>query len=233
MIGTLALELAVIPSIVLFIIIWRHDKVEKEPAKLLWALFFFGALTTVSAMILGQLGQAVVTSFIDEESMLFILIDNFLLTALIEEGGKFTVLKLKTWKHPAFNYTFDAVVYAVVASLGFATAENILYVGIYGIGNALVRALTAVPSHVTDAIFMGCYYGYAKFAESRGDIRRRKHYMRLALIIPILTHGFYDFCLSTGYDAFIIVFLVYDIAITIHAFRLMKKLSETDTPLYQ
>ncbi len=231
MMGTLALELAVIPSIVLFVIIWKHDKVEKEPAKLLWSLFLFGALTTVSAIILGQLGQAGVTLFIDEESMLFIVIDNFLLTALIEEGGKFVVLKLKTWKHPAFNYTFDAVVYAVVASLGFATAENILYVGMYGVANALVRAVTAVPSHVTDAIFMGCYYGYAKFAQSHGDVRREKRYMKMALIIPILTHGFYDFCLSTGYDAFIIVFLIYDIAITIHAFRLMKKLSDTDTPI--
>jgi len=232
MMGTLALELAVIPSIVLFVIIWRHDKIEKEPAKLLVILFFLGALTILSAMIIGQAGEALVKLFLNEESLIFIAIDNFLLTALIEEGGKYIVLRTKTWKHPAFNYTFDAVVYAVVVSLGFATAENILYVGMYGMGTAVLRALTAVPSHVTDAIFMGCYYGYAKFAQSRGDVRLEKRYMKMALIIPVLAHGFYDFCLSTGMDVFVIIFWIFDIAITIHAFRLMKKLSDTDTPIY-
>ena len=65
--GTLALELAVIPSIVLFVIIWRHDKIEKEPAKLLLVLFFLGALTILSAMIIGQAGEALIKPFMNEE----------------------------------------------------------------------------------------------------------------------------------------------------------------------
>ena len=83
----------------------------------------------------------------------------------MEEGGKYFVLKHKTWRHPAFNYTFDAVVYAVTAALGFAVAENILYVMDGGVGVALLRAAVAVPGHAFDGVFMGYYYGIAKTAQ--------------------------------------------------------------------
>ncbi|MCR5595759.1 MAG: PrsW family intramembrane metalloprotease [Lachnospiraceae bacterium] len=232
MLTTLALELAVIPGIILFIFVWRNDRIEKEPAKLLWILFFLGALTILSAMLIGMAGEYVVTMFMRDDTMLFVLIDNFILTALVEEGGKYFVLKKKTWKDPAFNYTYDAVMYAVTVSLGFAVAENILYVSMYGIGTAVVRALTAVPSHVIDGIFMGCYYGYAKKASAWGNKPAEKSNLRLALIIPVLLHGFYDFCLSTGYDIFILIFWIFDITMVILAYKRLKKMSADDTPIY-
>ena len=232
MISTLAMELAIIPGIIIFIMVWRMDKIEKEPAKLLWSLFFLGGLTIISAMIIGQLGEAVISSVLTEGSMLYLIIDNFLLTALIEEGGKYVVLKARTWKHPAFNFTFDGVVYAVVVSLGFATFENILYVGLYGIGTAVLRAFTAVPSHAMDAVFMGCYYGYAKMAYTWGDQKNYKRFMRLALLVPVFLHGFYDFCLSTENWLFIILFWIFYITVTIITFRKLKMLSQTDARIY-
>ncbi|MBQ7679105.1 MAG: PrsW family intramembrane metalloprotease, partial [Butyrivibrio sp.] len=159
------LLLAVVPSIILFIVIWRSDKIEKEPAKLLWALFGCGALTIISAIIIGKLGE-LVFSFLAAESLLYILIDNMILTALVEESGKFFVLKKLTWKHPAFDYTFDAVVYAVCASLGFATLENIIYLIDAGISTGIARAVFSVPGHTMFGVFMGYFYGMAKTAEA-------------------------------------------------------------------
>lgn len=222
------LLLAVLPSILLFVVVWRRDKIEKEPFSLLVKLFIFGALTTVSAMVLGSLGEDAVLSVVDEENLVYIVIDSFILTALIEEGGKYFVLKKTTWKHPAFNYTFDAVVYAVVASLGFATVENILYVMDEDISVAIMRGLLSVPGHVTDAIFMGCFYGAAKAAAAEGDRGKARLNLRRALIIPVLLHGFYDFCLSTESDEFLLAFFVFEVIITILAVRTLRKQSRED-----
>ncbi len=225
------LYLAIIPSIILFIIVWRSDKIEKEPVGLLLKVFFFGALTVISAMVVGLFTQNIVADFINEESLLFILIDNFLLTALVEEGGKYFVLKKTTWKHPAFNYLFDGVVYAVCASLGFATVENILYLLDAGIGTAIGRGLLSVPGHVIDAIYMGCYYGMAKLASVEGDNAKMKSSLIKALWIPVLLHGTYDFCLSSGYDSLLVVFFIFEIVLTVLAVKKLRKLSKEDRPI--
>ena len=224
------MALSVIPSIILFAIVWKFDTVEKEPPKLLWKLFFFGALTIISASVIGLLGQYLLLGgvFPDEKSYIYLFIDNFILTALVEEGGKFFVLKKVTWKNKEFNYTFDAVVYAVVVSLGFATFENILYVFDGGIGTALARAVLSVPGHVIDAVFMGYFYGLARYAQGAGDRAKEKSYLFMSLFIPVVMHGFYDFCLSADRGIFYILFVVYEILITVITIRQFIKLSKND-----
>ncbi len=223
--------LAVLPGVVLFDAVRRQDKIEKEPMGLLVSLFLGGALTTLSAMLFGWLGGILLLDSLDPESMEYLIIDNFLVTALVEEGGKYFVLKHKTWRHPAFNYTFDAVVYAVTAALGFAVAENILYVMDGGVGVALLRAAVAVPGHAFDGVFMGYYYGIAKTAQLDGDKRAMRGALRKALWVPVVLHGFYDFCLATESDAFLLVFIVFDIALTVFAVRRIRKSSRTDAPV--
>jgi hypothetical protein len=82
----------------------------------------------------------------------------------------------------------DGVVYGTAASLGFAALENILYVSEGGFGLAVMRAVTAVPGHALLGVIMGFYVGRARF-----DPERRRRWLRLALVIPILLHGLYDF----------------------------------------
>ena len=222
------ISLAILPAIVLFIVIWRSDKTEKEPLGLLLRLFLFGAASVAFAILVGTWSTDIVASFLDKESMLFIAIDNFILTALVEEGGKYFVLKKGSWKHPAFNYTFDGVVYAVVVSLGFATLENILYVLDGGLSTAITRAIISVPGHAMDGVFMGFYYGLAKKADVRGEQGLRRSNLIKALLVPTLLHGFYDFCLSTPYDIFLLIFLVFEVIFTIVTIRKVRKLSKED-----
>ena len=220
------LLLSVLPSIILFVVVWRGDRYEKEPPKLLVKLFLLGALTTVSAFIIELLFSDFILGSCDPQGMLFLIVDNFLVVAVAEEAGKYFVLKKVTWKHPAFNYTFDAVVYAVTVSLGFATLENMLYLVDGGLGTAVMRALFSVPGHFIDALYMGYYYGFARYSEAFGDERLRKKYLRQAFIVPVLIHGFYDFCLSTEYWGFILIFLVFEIVITVLAIRKFRQLSK-------
>ena len=219
------LLLSVLPSIILFIIIWKSDKIEKEPPKLLLKLFFFGFLTIISAIFIENVVGDLILGFLDTSSILYHLIDNFLIVAVAEEGGKFFVLKKATWKHPAFNYTFDAVVYSVTVSLGFATPENILYLLDADVGLALSRALFSVPGHVIYAVYMGYYYGLAKHAEAYNDMRLRDKNLKKAFIVPVLLHGFYDFCLSPENGILLLVFLVFEIVITILAIKQTRRLS--------
>ena len=222
--------LAVIPSIILFAVIWKHDTVEKEPPGLLVKLFLLGGLTIISATILELAGEAVLGVFIsDTTSLRYVFLENFVTVALVEEGGKYFVLKKATWKNREFNYTFDGVVYAVVVSLGFATIENIFYLIDQGIGLAIARALLSVPGHVIDAVFMGYYYGLARYSHGIGDTLKEKIHLRNALLVPVMLHGFYDFCLSADQGIFFLLFILYEIIITVVAIRHVKRLSKKDT----
>ena len=225
------LLLAVLPSVFLLAYIWRKDTVEKEPLSLLAGLFFRGALTVVSAIVIGAIMEAVAEKIFERDTLTWLILDNFIMTALVEEGGKYFVLKRKTWQSPEFDYLFDAIVYAVVVSLGFATVENILYVVDSDLSTALLRAVLSVPGHAIDGVFMGCFYGLAKRYDLAGNRRKCRAYLRRALWVPVLIHGFYDFCLSTEDDFFIMLFFVFEIIVTALAYRTVKKFSREDAPV--
>ena len=72
--------------------------------------------------------QTVLDLLVDPGSPAYTILLAFLVVAVVEEGTKFWMLKRRTWNHPAFNYRFDGIVYAVFVSLGFAAYENTTYV---------------------------------------------------------------------------------------------------------
>lgn len=215
------LLLAVLPAFFLLRYVNKMDKTEKEPRGLLIRLFIGGALTTITAVLFGTILGFF--NLFDEETVPYLIFDNFIATALVEEGGKYFVMKKLTWKNSEFNYTFDAVVYAVTVSLGFATLENILYVMDGDIVTALMRAVLAVPGHAIDGVFMGYYYGMAKL---KGRTNPK------ILLIPVIMHGFYDFCLESDSTLMLLLFFVYEIFITVKAVKKVKNLSAADTAVY-
>ncbi|MCR5507889.1 MAG: PrsW family intramembrane metalloprotease [Lachnospiraceae bacterium] len=222
--------LAILPGIVLFVLVWRFDKTEKEPPKLLWKIFLFGALTTITTCIIGSAGDKLI-AFMDPEGIPYKLIENFIMVALIEESGKFFVLKKITWNHPAFDYTFDAVVYAVTSSLGFAVVENIVYLLDGDLSTAILRAVLSVPGHVIYGVFMGCFYGMAKVEDTRGNKDIAKGYLIRALVFPAAIHGFYDFCLDSDIAILYIVLLVFEVVLTVKGFKKLKELANNDTAI--
>ena len=225
---------AVIPPIFLMVKIYKMDKIEREPIGLLFRLFCFGALVCFpAAFVESFLEDGVLAAVFEPTSMIFALISNFIIIAGAEEGFKFLVLKKGTWKNPNFDYTFDAVIYSVAVTLGFAALENVLYVYEGGMSVALSRALLSIPGHCIFGIFMGYYYGLAKKCSVRGDVAKEKSFRKLAVIHPMLLHGFYDFTISTGYDIMIFVFIIYVIVLDVIAFKKIKKLAEEDQKLIE
>jgi hypothetical protein len=87
-----------------------------------------------------------------------------------------------------FDEPMDGIVYGVAASTGFAALENLVHISEGGIPVAVVRALTAVPSHAAHGAIMGYFLGLACLFE-----RQRVVHCSCALLIPIMLHGLYDF----------------------------------------
>ncbi len=230
----LLVALAVIPGIVVLMYVYKKDRIEKEPTRLLLKLFFLGALSIIPSIIFEYLASYLIYESFDtpENATTFqIFIENFLGVGLVEEFFKYVMLKKGSWKNENFNYRFDAIVYAVCVSMGFAVVENISYVTSYGIGNAITRALLSIPGHACFAICMGIYYGQAKLFEKYGGIRKCKRNLRLAVIMPMLMHGFFDFSLSVDSYVLYYSFFAYAIIVDIICLKKVKKYSEQDVLL--
>ena len=190
--------LALIPVVGLLIFIYFNDKEEKEPFGLLVGLFFAGMGTIVTAIIAELVGGIVLNLFFPSNTVLGGIFDAMLIVAPAEELGKFLVLRLITWKNKHFNYNYDAIVYAVFVSLGFAAFENVTYVFGSGIGTAFLRMFTAVPGHACFAVFMGFFYSKAKYASLTNKKGACAGFTALAMAVPIVIHGIYDAILMGG-----------------------------------
>lgn len=228
---TILLLAALLPPLFLMIKIYKLDKVEKEPGGLIVKFLIFGVLTTVPAAFLEGFLISLVGGVISPKTTLFILVENFFCVGLVEEGVKYFALKKGSWNHPAFNYTFDGIVYAVAVSIGFATAENVLYVMEYGLATAGVRAVTSIPGHCIFAIYMGISFSLAKYCEVHGNLSLRKKHLRNAIRIPMLLHGFYDFCASMKEPIWTIIFLVFIVALDVVAYKKVNEMERQDRPL--
>ena len=222
---------AVLPAVILLRYVYRHDTVEKEPAGLLLFLLLLGVLSALCAGMVERLTQRILNWFVEPESLIHTILFAFLVVAVAEEAAKFFFLKRWTWNHPAFNYRFDGIVYAVFVSLGFAAYENIQYVLHYGLSVALPRALLAVPGHMSFAVFMGLFYGRAKLCAGYGDVQGEKLNLTLGYVIAVFFHGFYDACAMRGTVMATIIFIAFVVLMYLLVYRTLKRESVSDMPL--
>ena len=93
----------------------------------------------------------------------------------------------------------DVITYMAIAAMAFGLFEDILYMFETNIGQILVRGF--LMGHVGYGMIMGRLYG-------KGMKENNKVYKVLAILIPILLHGLYNFSLGEGLPdvfAFIVV----------------------------
>lgn len=222
---------AVVPAFILLRYVYRHDTIEKEPPLLLMTLFCLGVVSALCATVLESIVQTVLDLLIGPESPFYTVLMAFLVVAVMEEGTKLYFLKRRTWDHPAFNYRFDGIVYAVFVSLGFAAYENILYVFQYGLSVALPRALLAIPGHMSFAVFMGVFYGRAKCYEGRGKDAASRRNLRRGYFTAVFLHGFYDACAMTGGGKALLAFTIFIVLMYLSVYRTLRRESAADAPV--
>lgn len=217
---------ALIPPLILLYVIYRMDKIEREPMRLLVSLFIWGAVAMVPILILELIGDTVIGVF-SWNHMIYLFLAYFVIPGFVEEGVKYLVVMRRGWKEPNFNYTFDAVVYAVFVSLGFAAVENIMYVVTTGFSTAVVRAIFSIPGHAMFGVVMGAGLARAKKLEVRGETRAAESAKNRAWVTAAVLHGLYDFLL-VGFGA---VFYAYFIGLIVYVVSLLRRSAGEDAPI--
>ena len=165
----------------------------KEPKKVIITTFILGMVIGYPA---GYLNYYIEQIFSNGNIINDALVGGAFAGALVEEILKFLILYFYIFKHKEFNEPMDAIVYGIVVSLGFALNENYEYV--YNLAEqfkatsweiALARSYSAIPMHAACGVIMGFYFGQNYFIEQGRSFS-------LALIVPIIIHGSYNFLLS-------------------------------------
>lgn len=226
------LAAAVGPAALLMWVVYKHDKKDKEPAYLLRKLLLGGLFAAVIAIVLETIGENLMYLTMGNlplSTAQFGLI-NAVMVGFAEEFAKFRYLKKYTWNDPNFNYRYDAVLYSVFVSLGFAAVENILYIFMYGLTVALPRALLAIPAHLAFSVFMGVFYGRAKICSTHGDESGRRINSAAAYLFPVALHSVYDGILMS--DGSMILFYAFVIAVDIAVFVRIRYESRYDASIY-
>ena len=218
---------AVIPAVFLIFWIYKHDRLDKESPALIRSLVLKGFLAAALACA-AELILPLFLDLLDLDDEMYDFVMYFFVVALSEEFFKYFVMKRKTWYSEEFNCQFDGVVYATSVSLGFALIENIAYVFEGGLGTALLRAITAIPGHACFGVFMGAWYGMAKRFDNFGYPEKSRLHRFLAVFVPVLLHGAYDYIATREDDLSVLVFFGFVAVLFVITFLLVKRLSRED-----
>jgi RsiW-degrading membrane proteinase PrsW (M82 family) len=202
MLLTFLIFLALFPVFLIGFILYKVDK-EKESIKSMILFYGLGLFAAFLASILESI------FYLSGNDLIIIFIDSFIFIALVEELAKLLCMFIGTKMVKSYDNFFDSIVFCTAVSLGFAGIENILYVLgnsfssgstlITGISTGLLRAFLSVPGHAIFAIYMGFFLDKFKSHKIVKD-GTCGAYLALAMILPIVLHGLYDFmCLSMAY----------------------------------
>lgn len=111
------------------------DRLENEPRSLLFFAAAWGASAAVVIALVLSIGTMVVTGASEESSAI-------LIAPVVEEVAKgLAVVGVLLIRRREFDGVVDGIVYAGMAGLGFAFAENILYLGSAFIEGGLPSAI--------------------------------------------------------------------------------------------
>ena len=186
------------PLVIIAFIVYS-DKF-KEPLDLILKTFFLGIFLCIPA---GELNSWLIQSP-----------DQSYFAGLTEESLKFIVLYFYIRPKAAYNEPMDAIVYGTIASLGFATLENLTYVYSGSPESdsftiAIIRAISAIPLHACCGIIMGYFFGLHAFLGSKSALIK-------SLIIPISIHATYNYLTGFGFLWFYFLFAVMFYAQSLH-----------------
>ncbi|HLS08610.1 glutamic-type intramembrane protease PrsW [Lentibacillus sp.] len=201
------------PAFTLMAFFYLKDRFT-EPLSLMVKTFLFGALLVFPIMFI-QYGLS--AENVSNSSF----IQSFFLSGLLEEFFKWFIFIYIIFHHTDFDAHYDGIVYAVSISLGFATVENILYLLTNGIDYAFSRALFPVSSHALFGVMMGYHFGKAKM----GNAHKNQHIL-LALVVPFLLHGTYNYILNTITSDWLILLIPFMIGLWFLALHRMKSANQ-------
>ena len=222
----LYLIFALAPVIIWLFFYFKKD-IHPEPKKMILKVFILGMLAACFAAIFEM---AVLTIFTGE-SLMFVLLESFLLIALVEEFAKYLVVKIYVFPSSELDEPLDVMFYMVNSALGFAALENIILFFAaehpYAIGATLNFARLRGGGAVLLQTLTSGAFGFF-IALSFCSAKNKKALFLLGLFIAVILHGFYNIAIVelTGFwQYFIPAIIIIILAVfTTYGFIKLKKL---------
>ncbi len=179
------------PSLVWLLFYLKKD-VNPEPSRMVIKIFFYGILVTLPLFLVGI--------FLEEKALIFpvtsffsLFLYYFIIIGLVEEILKYIPFKFGVSKKPELDEPVDVILYMIIAGLGFAAAENILFFVqeapdfLMVTRLAALRLFTATFLHTLASGIFGYF-----IALSFWRIKYRKFLFFSGLILATVLHGFYN-----------------------------------------
>ena len=225
--------LGLLPSIIWLCFFLRKDA-HPESNRMILKIFLFGMLATLPiiafALWLELLGFfEIIAGFL--VLPILILIFHIFFWATAEEILKYLVVRGKVLSDPEFDEPVDAMLYMIIAGLGFAAAENILILFRVHPFLELPEILLLITLRFLGATFLHAlcsgifgYFLVLSFLETK----KRTRFFLAGLLTATFLHGLYNFSIIEieGNLGFIIpVIILISLAISISlGFKKVKKL---------
>ncbi|MDH5404392.1 MAG: PrsW family glutamic-type intramembrane protease [Candidatus Heimdallarchaeota archaeon] len=238
--------IAVYPGILYISVIRKSELDDKEPRGLIALHIAMGILIIPIAFILEISGLRLLLlgDITPNSSILFIqyifwFIYSYFIVAICEEGLKLIAFLLLNKIHKENDSPTDSIVYTVAISGGFAIFENYKYARSaasfsleFGYLTAIVRTFTAIPVHIGLGMIMGYFFSKYLFFDKLGNQNKDKNYYRkLAIIVPIIIHGSYDFLVNilygNQYYADLIIAVLFSLILNFFAWKYVIKLRKS------
>jgi RsiW-degrading membrane proteinase PrsW (M82 family) len=191
---TLYILFGTLPSVIWLLFYLRKDA-NPESNRMVLKIFSCGMLMALPAILL-EMG---IIRFLEELKLsliLLTLLNVFIGIALVEELLKYWVVRRKVLRNEEFDEPIDAMLYMIIAALGFAAAENILILCSLGptflFSNVLIISILrfwgATFLHVLASGLIGYFLALSVF-----ETRKRGRLLSLGIITATLLHGIYNF----------------------------------------
>ena len=161
---------AVIPAVILLLQVYRADRLEKEPTGLLISLLVFGVIATALAIVTETIGENILLSFFDETDLGYLILSNFIVVALSEEGFKLLLLRwrmnlltLSPDEARAMGVHTDRLRLAVILCATVLTASAVSVSGMIGWVGLVIPHLSRrlVGNDCRRLLPMACLFGAA------------------------------------------------------------------------
>jgi RsiW-degrading membrane proteinase PrsW (M82 family) len=226
--------LGLAPSFIWLLFFLRKDS-HPESNRMILKIFIYGMIAAALAAAI-ELGIFKVFSLLNIEQispLLALILYHFIAIALIEELIKYLVVRQNILKNQEFDEPVDAMLYMIIAALGFAALENILV--LFPIGRSFLDTMYITGFRFIGATFLhalcSAVIGYF-LALSLFETKKRFRLIATGLIISSLLHGLYNLSIINIVNdiSFIIIPIIILIGLALFVssgFRRLKRIAST------
>jgi RsiW-degrading membrane proteinase PrsW (M82 family) len=173
----LSIVLSFVPALCYAWIVYWLDRFEKEPARLLFGAFLWGALVATAGAIIWTSVLQLSAEALTGDRALADFTGTTLFAPVVEETLKGLAVTIIFLAFPEeFDSVLDGMVYGAITALGFAATENLLYLYFAGYGDGgylslfvlfFLRVVLGGWGHAVYTAFIGVGLAVARLRPGR------------------------------------------------------------------